>query len=1030
MSGPAIFQAAARKVADSSRYSLLRIYTPTFIQVSTKDVFVDGLRWDPLLLGSTVQNPGAFLTNDTAFSTMSATLSTGPLSAFSGQGIAEVMASTALEGCAVELFYMEDSITTGLADGYRAFFGVIEDWELGIGSITIKAIQRTDFNGSITPKYVNRRDYPQSPDDAVDAAIPVLFGDFRAQPLRPPFASPYPVTQRVGELLWGGGAVAKGILVDTGRGGGGSNPKAKAVVASHAMAQLGIADPNAGPFGTSFFLENPDGGLDAMDPGTSNTVNTSTESGLTIPDGAAVAYRGVVPSDVRLVSNYAEEPRAILDPRETRWAIMDYDGLKRYLLGTCPSLTPPGTMTHVWAYLRYFTGPFYANGRFNVQRGATSTAVVIPASTTPTFISMSLGTAWASGSLPNAPWNFSESELQIDFNGPDPVTPVGQIYPIDMGFVVEYIPNQDLLETEKMWAEGERRPGFKTGDAPDAIDAPGPHTVRAEAPAVTELRGKFFVNGMGWKDSVDTGQAAGTFTGSANARIERPCDLAAMILCKYGGEAPSSIEYGSSVDGSFTDARALLQCWDGSDMRLAFGIADSQDVATTLAKIGEACASWVFLDESTDTWRFIPWRDGMPSRYSRRLLVDDLLGEDAISVSALPKSRLLTGLTIPYLWNEASGGFLSQVSASMGNADSRSCGGYLYSNIRDQDLEIRSEINDRFQVMSNGSFFTQQFAPGSGRDWMLGRIVALNTGLGVGFGSSWWSGAFGGYVPAGCKCLAYNPSNVLTLVTFTPGSYSMGQWALQAQSDLRLQTGDSSYTVTWDSSTGKYTIGRGGSFLLQFIGNSTNGYLTNNAAALFGFRCNNFSINSTRTSDVAVAKDCFTVTGFQAFNILWRSGSFGLLGANGLKNVADLWGFEGHYDSSDGGNGTTIYGWTGVCPKGGREQTLEAAAARYSLKRDTTVEGRYIRDTKTALELRNRLIDLLTSQRLVVKFTTGSVVDVGRGEVLECSGEWDAVLDCPGEGRTSWDGFRMVVVETQKRAGDAGWIADIVGVQV
>ena len=80
----------------------------------------------------------------------------------------------------------------------------------------------------------------------------------------------------------------------------------------------------------------------------------------------------------------------------------------------------------------------------------------------------------------------------------------------------------------------------------------GPVTF-VDTPDVTTFDSPIWTFPKGFKDD-----GSGTYTGTANALIEHPVDIARYLLVKYGNVSPSEIETAASTFGSFVDARAPL----------------------------------------------------------------------------------------------------------------------------------------------------------------------------------------------------------------------------------------------------------------------------------------------------------------------------------------------------------------------------------------------------------------------------------------------------------------------------------------
>jgi hypothetical protein len=1006
-----------------SRQSLVQVTltdpSPITLYVSGRPVINDGTNYDPVVTDCVVTSPGAWLTADVSPASMRVTLLNVPLSSLAGARLSNLLVTHRMVGATVELWLSADglSVTTS---GYRRFRGVVQTWELTNGKLVLHCLQRRDYNKPVAPLVITRGKYPGAPDNSIGATVPIIYGDFSSLPLRVPYATKYPVSHSIREFISGGDRVAHGILVDTGRQSNAALTPAKVLVASHQVKQLGILNALTGPFGTAFFLKSTqDDALHVVDPEPANIFNAADGAGFNLPDGQGWAYAPVFPSEIRLAANFAEDPRNILDRRnEGRYAKLDYAASKRFLYAKLEAKPNLGRMTNAYAYILYFSSAVLTSARFQfAQFGVGATAITLVASTTPTWDVIDLGgnNGWGTGMLPAEPWDFSSRDLQVDFSGGG--TPAGQVYVIAMGVVVEYEPTQEVLESVRTVSTIETRPLNTRRDIPGARGRTiaFPYEKVETIPPVTELRGSFYANVLGYADD-----GSGTNTGVAAALIERPPDIARHILTTYAGESPAAIC--TSGLGDFNGVRQELRTWHQKDMKLALSIGDQVDVTTALSWIASGGLSWCYLCEVEDVWRFIPWRRGRADTYGRTLNLDDILDPvDGLRVESLEDSTVASGVRIPYAWDVESKNYMAETNVST----ARSSAGHWYYNIRDQDLLVRAGENDKLDVRSSAGVITTVTltAGASGYDGVLSALKSVLTPIpGTRLHGVGWSCAWGGYVHASAfnRFMADNTSAVLVQVTLPPGFYqTLEEQAAATQTELRNQTGDSRWFVTYSRATRKFTFGKTGvNCQVQFNMTSPTEVLSNNAAASFGYKPLSYSGATSHVADYAVEEQLLLITNsgaastFPGIAFLWETGTNGLKGATGLKCAAELLGFDQNHDSASANSHQAL------CPKFNREQILALTASRYGTKRETTIEGRAIQDSETAMELRNRVADLTgDTPPLVIRFMSGTLADLRRGDVFTTSGEWDTMMVYPRAGDDgSWEGKRFVAVELVQHA--------------
>ena len=161
---------------------------------------------------------------------------------------------------------------------------------------------------------------------------------------------------------------------------------------------------------------------------------------------------------------------------------------------------------------------------------------------------------------------------------------------------------------------------------------------------------------------------------------------------------------------------------------------------------------------------------------------------------------------------------------------------------------------------------------------------------------------------------------------------------------------------------------------------------------------------------------------------LFQSGTNGADSATAVRHCGDLLGATAANDilGSDSTHGSMCF----YCPKGVREQALKKTATRYGARREVEFEGRAIYDTDVALQLRNRVADLLGRPRSTIRFNTTKAPDIERGQVIEFWPDMDDFA-YPGLGSDGkWTGKRFVVTEAVHNLGPTSRDTTIVAVEV
>lgn len=988
-----------------------------------------GQYWAPQIIEvQPVQAPGSFGGTTVELCTCGLTLNAGALPP-----------TMLLDGATVRI-YLWDTQLKDFDDGLPVFTGVVIRSVSNATTLVLDLRQRTDWNRLIAPVTVTAEAYPHAPEDSIGQRIPVVYGRHTVPDLRRPWTPGLGVSDITGttvvrgrSLVLGSTRVGAGVLVDTGRGAGATvNPKAKVLVASHKCAF--VADHL---FGAGMFVKAGDR-LAALEPVSGgDVVNSVTEAGMLIPDNADIAWVCIRPTDVDVVANSAENPRAVLDPMgDTNYAHLDWTNNLKTLRMKLASLDELGEMTGVFAVIGYRTlaSTFLTLRARNTTSGNTSD-IALPASPSRTLVMKRIGTAWNSGVL-GAPFSFTDIELEFGWPTSTPaVTGTGTADVYFAGVVVRYKPRLDVVTSERLVDHAATRPG----GAHDTHGPPGhrrpayhPYTVHETLPAVTELKGEFYANVVGYADD---GQYAtsGAFTGGVNAVVERPPDVVAHMLVGYGGEVLARIERDPSTFGSLVDARALFTTRLGESMLMAFSVAENVDMMTALSWIGAGAFALIYLDRFTDSWHMLPWNDTLPANYSWTFRPGDIIEREGMTVERTPLSNVLTGVDLYYGHDEFSGSYQHQARLAWDG----STAGYKYRGLRDEYLSVTT-ANQKLDFQTGGGAVTALLTLGD-YDAVTYAIMVQAAMKTADAGNDFCvvNGAtiisngtdgndrifFRDHIANVDRTVALTPQEfpslqamldyigaAMTSACGTPGQPIIGAYTRSNRS-VSFQRVDNVghtavnltlYTTTGDIRSRRMYI------TLGWSGSAAPGASTGPIIA-----------PDQREEELFVL-GCLG----NALSLLWETGTNGLKGLR--VNCSSGLGFSTLRDSLSGG---TVRSWVGDCPKHNREQALMQTALRYGARKDTTMELRTVNDTETARETRVRSARVMGRPRSMVTFSTELAPDLERGRVIGFTSDFDSLLPFPDpDSDGTWQGKRFMVIETEQHLGPVAFYTKVVAV--
>ena len=657
--------------------------------------------------------PGAFCGTSVPLCTSSVTLNADKQVMLGSSGTASTlrdMLRTHVMTNALATIYRMIPTLAGADDAQMLGEYRVISFELDGSDLRLQLRQRTEWNKSIAPRYVNKQEYPRSPDEAVGLGLPIIYGAVSGLPLRRPWPSQYGTDYHALERMRGSRRAANAMFVDAGRGSGvATNPAAKVLVAGHKCKS--IVDT---AIGSMVFIQTGDS-LSALVASGGNIVNTATEAGILLPDDFSFAWLALKPSEILALASAVQNPRHVLLPNEKTFAFADYAAGFRELQARVESPSNPGDPIEMELVLGYSSGASVTGPLFSLVGESAGLAgpiwVTIPASQTPTVRSyITAFTGWGSNNFwPTTPWDYQGRVLRFTWDLINfPASCAGKIKIFFIGALIRYRPRQDVVQTERH--TGEYRTVQRQAPSP-WVGARlksyfSPYREPVILPAETELRGKFYCNVQGQEDD-----GSGTYTGTASALIERLPDIVRHLLVTYGAESAANIETGAATLGSFVAARAVLIDERGTDLKFALSISSSTDMMATLAGLCSGGLAMPHISPYDNKWRMIVWRAAPPITYPWKFSRWDVADEMGPKVEHTPLPDLLTGVRVAYGYNAFTRSYDSEVALS----HNRSVAGYEYFGLRDQQLTVTASVNDRLnfkETWSGATIYTMTLTAG------------------------------------------------------------------------------------------------------------------------------------------------------------------------------------------------------------------------------------------------------------------------------------------------------------------------------
>jgi hypothetical protein len=977
------------------------------LSLATRDCDTsDGRHWvgaitDP----GVVHSPGDYLATDVPLCTGQLTLAK-ECPVYAGLTVRQMLgAGYVWIGSQVTLWMWE--MTTGWADRHQTLPGEVLSLNLAGETAELALRQRTGWNGPINPSVVERALWPNAPEEAVGAALPICYGRLQSPPARrPTFTTNYPLNNAL-ERFRPPSRVSRAVLVDPGRGDG------RAIVrfASHACGAISDQNTAVNP---SMDMNGTLARLVACTP-----MQDANGVGITIPDNLGVGYISAYPValadwNTSLPTKQGDDWSAIMDPGNEqtfcRFTYTDPVGATPSWWFNQPGSDDLGTLVNHRLLMLYRSSPGMTGYMMYVlylDQDEVYSSGSLPLSSDIALFELAIPTTGDQGQ-PFFGWQTGRLTLQLGYHYGEAA--LGEYVDVFAAAIESlFIPKQETL--------GQRRTVSTITTRPTSRGQGGsarPYQVFDILPPQQQLVGKFFTNLEGYQDD-----ASGTITGAAYGLIERPADIARHMLTVYGGEAADRFETRPARVGSFYDARHKLKTGAGTDMICAASIADQADVMTALSWLAASTLTWPHLSPHDDKWRLHVWQANPACEWPTPIKRAQWIEPPTIEVTNA--AEIVTAVTLSYGRDDHGGGYSHQTSLS----PSRSSAGYGYLNLPDQTMEVVAGASQQIDMYDSPAYSATATLE-AGDHTFLELLEQMHFRIrAAGFFSHLWAFGFGGLSTYRTNMLdvSVGGTTYSAGIATTAEPTTMEEYALAVQAALNGNVPPHDFTVTYLWTTHQFRIVRaGGAFTMLFGSGPFQAYT---AAAALGFTCEDRAASAVGDGSYYVESyfgprpGVFAMSSNAEFSLLWRSGPNGYLAHTPPLTAHAVLGFSTYDD-------TPYDKWaTGVVPKGRRQAALAQAAQRYIAasatgpsRRDLTLEGRFLNDDDTALEVRNRAVDLKCQPLIRISGLLQGVIGIERGAVVALDNDHATLAQHPDpDGNGSWAGKGFVVVETVQHQG-------------
>lgn len=1030
-------------------YVTINIIDGPSFYFATRSGVNGGVFYDGVISGEcSVTHRTEFMASDIQLAGMSFNIHNQALSSAGGKTFSWLLSQYEFIGASVVLQICTEDINL-IDDGLIRFYGVIQTIDIGVNEVSIKCLQRRDWNKSATPKFVNRAEHPYALEETVGSPIPIVFGDLRGPKLRNPHISPYDNIYKVKEMISGGKNASQCVVIDA---GGNKDNQGKAVVIASSSPIKLLGRNNVNGAGASSFIKTRDDKLHAINSQNSEVFNSdSTGAGFYIVPNSTIAFAPIYPTSITAPPYYdiglPFNPEALIDVwNDVSVATFNTYTMSYRIWPSCQgrvithysSNEEYGDLKWIQFSIIYKSSVELEHFRIEIFRSGTATnandyatnnfEATLPSTNgawsvyqTPMFH------AWEHG-MPTNGWAFGGEGVQVSIGFPSAIganspwvelvgngDPRGYAEVMSCGFTVAYNPKKSLIGTKKIIKtvnSNRREPGqvpLTTYEQTEAIEN------------VTAIESDLYTNAIGVADNV-----AGDITGTSTAPIEKATDIAWYVLKNIAGD--SNITYGDEF-GSFTNARLkLVSPITGNPMVYGLSVSEAIDVNKIVSELAEASVSQPILSPFTNSWEWHPWEIAASVTYPVQICKSDLLDiQRGISIMFTPDSNIMSGIRVMYGYNDFTRSFAYEAGANSNSSNS----GFEFRNMRDGNLTV---LNDSANIIdwvgiNSGSHAYKIPAGNYTTDSLLTALhnvfIADLHSVSYGFRII---GGVNDQFTARYKLAGVFSGNYTCLIQ--PGNYTADGLAFAIESAINTKFPSMHVTVSYDADNRKFKFeypysSDGILNQIQFL------FLTfsnNSAASAMGFAVEN--VSSIAGQALYSSYPCmpfrYSIALSEPFDIQWQSGINGLYGTK--KSAWEILGFDWSLDSQ--GRYLDIKRHTGVCFKSNIESLFANSAKSYANKRDVTRAYKTIFNTGTAIEVRDRIAYLMTIPRATITFSSDVLADLRVGDIFEFNEDVNELQECPIVGSEgSWANRRWRVLETTQKFGSS-WHTEVVAVDL
>jgi hypothetical protein len=342
-------------------------------------------------------------------------------------------------------------------------------------------------------------------------------------------------------------------------------------------------------------------------------------------------------------------------------------------------------------------------------------------------------------------------------------------------------------------------------------------------------------------------------------------------------------------------------------------------------------------------------------------------------------------------------------------------------------LKISTTTNGVIDFVSDGG---ERHAAIQSGDWdPLNLVAAVESAMAAADVPKLYQANYGGLIIAGVSDkLDWLDVGTVRAATLPAGTYTMEQLAALVQKTMNAVSVNTVFTVTHDRATRKFTVkGSAGGFIKFATGanRSTTAWTTLGFTSAQGDPA---TPSGGVVGALEVEEQLIAIHRLDGpLELHFFSGGFGVSLRN--RSAYEVLGFL----PADLVVRSAEAAWVGVSPKGNRERKLRDLDATYFKKPSENFDGRCIYDSGTALEVRNRIIDLKARPRGTVTFVSPILEDMEVGDTFLFSNDMDALTGYPVHGGAapegSWASRTFFALESHVSFGQS-WQTEIIAIDV